>query len=379
MQKDKTRTFNSTSQAKPRLISFYLPQYHPIPDNDLRWGKGFTEWRNVARAKSLFPGHYQPHVPADLGFYDLRVPETRQAQADMAKTYGIHGFCYYHYWFEGKRLLELPLSKVLAQSQPDLPFCICWANENWTRRWGGNDREILIRQGYSTQDDLQHIKSLISVFQDPRYIRVDDKPLILVYRANSLPAPAQTAEIWRDEAVRVGLAGLYLCTVTSLPKLFFDPALIGFDAAVDFQPDWQVVGEIRRPLVRKILFRLTRNAFFIDRVNYRDLVSKVMQRSEPGFKLFPGVTPGWDNSPRMTGKLNPIIVTGSKPEFYGQWLRFALSKSMRNFSGDERLVFVNGWNEWGESNHLEPDQKWGRRYLEETKKAFESVITQDML
>jgi hypothetical protein len=191
-----------------RLIAFYLPQFHPIPENDDWWGKGFTEWRNVVQAKPLFPGHYQPHLPADLGFYDLRVPETRQAQADLAREYGIHGFCYYHYWFKGRRLLERPFNEVLTSGQPDFPFCLCWANESWTRAWDGQSGVILMKQEYSEEDDYQHIRWLSNVFRDKRYIRYEGKPLFLVYRVRDLPNPLQTTEIWRNEARRAGIGEL---------------------------------------------------------------------------------------------------------------------------------------------------------------------------
>ena len=180
-----------------KAIAFYLPQYHPIPENDQWWGKGFTEWRNVTRARPLYPRHYQPHLPADLGFYDLRLPEVRQAQAELAHAFGLHGFCYYHYWFNGRRVLQRPFEDVLASGEPDFPFCLCWANENWTRRWDGSDDEILLEQIYSEQDDRDHLLSLLTAFRDPRYIRIEGKPLFLVYRTSALPHPARTAEIWR--------------------------------------------------------------------------------------------------------------------------------------------------------------------------------------
>ncbi len=226
-----------SNNGRTRAIAFYLPQFHPIPENDQWWGKGFTEWTNVIKARPLFKNHYQPHLPADLGFYDLRLPETRKAQADLARQHGIHGFCYYHYWFNGKRLLERPLDEVLTSGQPDFPFCICWANENWTRRWNGEDQDILIKQTYSSEDDLNHIRTLIPYFRDHRYIKVNGRPLILIYRVSSLPHPAQTAAIWRREAIRAGFPDLYLCTVVSLGTLDFDPASIGFDSAVDFPPN----------------------------------------------------------------------------------------------------------------------------------------------
>ena len=369
----------------PRAIAFYLPQFHPIPENDLWWGTGFTEWRNVAKAQSLFPGHYQPHIPANLGFYDLRLPEARIAQAQLAKAYGIHGFCYWHYWFNGKRVLERPFEEVLKSGEPDFPFCLAWANENWTRRWDGEDQEVLLYQGYSLEDDKAHIRSLLPAFNDPRYITINGKPLFLVYRVNSFPDPAATARLWRDEAVKAGLPGLYLCTVTSLPELNFDPKLIGFDAAVDFQPAWGDLPCREIPRSPKNLFSFLKKqkpvnpAYATNAVrSYRAVVENMMIRPRPEFKLFPGVTPGWDNSPRR--KADACIFTDSEPETYGRWLRHAVSESLRRFEGEEKLVFINAWNEWAEGNHLEPDLKWGLRYLEETWNAvrFDTVLPESV-
>src|SRR5580704_8011423 len=221
----------SGRDAKPRALAFYLPQFHPIPENDEWWGKGFTEWTNVVKAKPWFSGHYQPHVPTDLGFYDLRLPETREAQADLARQYGIYGFCYYHYWFHGRRLLERPFNEVLTTGRPDFPFCLCWANENWTRRWDGAERQILVKQTYSQQDDLEHIRWLLNAFDDRRYIRLEGKPLLLVYRAGDLPSPSRTAEAWRGEARKAGIGDIFLCSILShSPTSRVDPALLGFDA-----------------------------------------------------------------------------------------------------------------------------------------------------
>src|SRR5438034_205774 len=193
-----------------RPVAFYLPQFHPIPENDAWWGRGFTEWRNVVRARPLFRGHYQPHVPADLGFCDLRVPETREAQAALARDHGIYGFCYHHYWFNGRQLLSRPFQEVLESGRPDLPFCLCWANEPWTRAWDGNSGEVLVPQEYSDADDRNHIRWLLNAFADPRYIRVEGKPLFLVYQASRLPDLSRTTETWREEAIRAGVGDLYL-------------------------------------------------------------------------------------------------------------------------------------------------------------------------
>ncbi|MDX6290907.1 MAG: hypothetical protein QOH42_2706, partial [Blastocatellia bacterium] len=356
---------------KPRLISFYLPQFHPIPENNHWWGKGFTEWTNVARARPLVKGHYQPHLPAELGFYDLRLPETRQAQANLARQYGVFGFCYYHYWFNGKRLLQRPLDEVLKSGEPDFPFCVCWANENWTRRWNGEEQDVLMKQTYSAADDLAHIRALIPSFQDPRYIKINGRPLVLIYRVSSLPQPRQTADIWRQEAIRAGFPDLYLCTVVSLAALDFDPTSIGFDAAVDFPPNCNHRTQPIKP-IRCRFRKLDRQArrFFRDPycehaiLRYSDLATNIMNRPEPEYKLFPCVAPGFDNSARR--KSGASIYVGSTPELYRKWLDRSINQTQRRFENrDERLVFVNAWNEWAEGNHLEPDQKWGHRYLEE--------------
>ena len=359
--------------ADCRLIAFYLPQFHPIPENDAWWGKGFTEWRNVALARPLFPGHYQPHLPADLGFYDLRLADTRESQARMAREYGIHGFCYYHYWFNGKRLLEQPFNAVLHSGTPDLPFCLCWANENWTRRWDGMDNEILAHQEYSIEDDIAHIRSLVPAFKDARYIRVDGKPVFLVYRVNSLPDPQATAQAWRAEALAAGLPGIYLASVASLPKLHFDPRSIGFDASIDFQPDW---GKLSYP--KMTLRKRLRRRFIPDSPEFKHIVRDyewfanwMMAQPDPDYAEIPCVMPGWDNSARR--KIGANIFKSATPEVYGRWLKNAIVKAERRFKGAERIVFINAWNEWAEGAHLEPDLRWGRRYLEETRAAMAAV------
>jgi len=363
-----------------RAIAFYLPQFHPIPENDEWWGNGFTEWTNTARARPLFKGHYQPHIPADLGFYDLRLPEARESQAELARAYGIHGFCYYHYWFSGRRLLERPFNDVLASDRPDFPFCLCWANENWTRRWDGEEQQVLLAQNYAPGDDIAHIRWLVDAFRDRRYITVNGKPLLLVYRVNLLPNAAETAHIWREEVAKAGLPGLYLCTVTGLPQLDFDPLTIGFDAAVEFQPNWGKLPDQEtappNTLLGKIFKRLAppgREAYWNHKIrSYPKVVETMTALPAPTYKQFPGVTPGWDNSPRR--QVNAHIFSDSDPLIYGRWLRHAIRQSLHRFQGDERLVFINAWNEWAEGNHLEPDLKWGSRYLRETKSALDEAV-----
>ena len=346
-----------------RFLAFYLPQFHPIPENDAWWGTGFTEWRNVAAARPAFRGHDQPHVPADLGFYDLRIPEVREAQADLAKAHGIDGFVYYHYWFNGRRLLERPFDEVLASGSPDLPFALCWANENWTRVWDGSAREVLLAQEHSEADDRAHLRSLVPALRDERYIRVDGRPLLMVYRTGLLPDPRRTAAAWRDEARRAGLGDLYLARVEALGEKA-DPAELGFDAAIEFAPDAADVpahlGDSRvwEPLRKHGLApgRLRHHV-----VPYAGVVERLSTRARPEYLRYPCVTPSWDNSARR--KHSALVLQGSTPEQYGAWL----AKTCERFeppSATENVVFVNAWNEWAEGNHLEPDQRWGKAYLE---------------
>jgi lipopolysaccharide biosynthesis protein len=368
---------SSKSAASVRLLAFLLPQFHPIPENDRWWGKGFTEWRMVARGRPLFAGHYQPHVPSDLGFYDLRLPEAREAQADLAREYGIFGFCYYHYWFHGQRLLNRPFDEVLASGRPEFPFCLCWANENWTRRWDGGEHEVLMPQRHSAEDDRAHIEHLLPAFRDSRYIRIDRKPLFLIYRTELLPDPVRTAEIWRERARAAGVGDLYLARVESFASVA--PETIDFDAAVEFAPEWRALPP--PPLYRegwdlraRVLNRLGRvglisTAYLNHRIYPYDLLAATMLQKIPvPYRRFRCATPGFDNSPRRANGAH--VLRDSRPEAYERWLRTLVRSTLDTFQGDERIVFLNAWNEWGEGNHLEPDLRWGRAYLEATARAL---------
>lgn len=360
----------ATDQAKLRPLAIYLPQFHPIAENDEWWSKGFTEWTNVAKAQPRFPGHNQPHLPTDLGFYDLRVAETRQQQADMARSYGIHGFCYYHYWFNGRRILERPFNEVLASGQPDFPFCLCWANENWTRRWDGNDQEVLLQQEYNEEDDIAHIRALAPAFADPRYIRVDGKPLFIIYRSEAFPDVKRSLETWRKEALRLGIGELYLARMETVLRNV-DPTEMGFDAAVDFQPcnayrPTRLLGDLPSRVLNKLKVR--RSGYYDNFVfSYEDYIRKIMAMPRPAYKRFPGVTPDWDNSARR--KRDAFILTGSTPKLYEEWLEY-VAEQFTPYSSDENFIFINAWNEWAEGNHLEPDQQWGHQYLEATARAL---------
>ncbi len=344
-------------ESDVKLLAFYLPQFHPTEENDQWWGPGFTEWHNVAKARQLFQSHDQPHLPGELGFYDLRLEQTRSAQAILAQEHGIHGFIYYHYWFNGRRLLHRPLDEILRLGKPDMPFALCWANENWTRAWDGRSGQPLIVQHYSAQDDEEHIRWLCDIFEDERYIRVSGKPMFFVYRASQLPEPAATAERWRRHARKAGIGDIYLCRVESFPDEHADPSEIGFDASVEFQPDWTNLGQPTRVITEG------NHAVF----DYAEIARRQIEKEQPGYRRFPGVVPGWDNSPRR--RRNAYIFEGNTPEIYGQWLRSAIDR-VREFPPDERVVIINAWNEWAEGNHLEPDWKRGRAFLKATRDAL---------
>jgi glycosyltransferase involved in cell wall biosynthesis len=345
-------------EERVRAIAFYLPQYHPIPENDSWWGKGFTEWTNVARAKPLYRGHVQPRIPADLGFYDLRLPEAREAQAALAAAHGLSGFCFYYYWFHGRRLLDRPLADTLEQKRPAFPFCVCWANENWTRRWDGHEAEILIGQEHSPEDDRRFIESLLPFFEDERYIRIDGRPLLLLYRARLLPDLEQTAGIWRRAARTAGLGDLYLAAVQSFDTGQVDPRTWGFDAAVEFPPHGFAVAA-KRPRGAH-----SEGQFF----DYPKSASSFSARPLPSYPLFRTAMPSWDNSPRRKERAH--IFVNDSAEAYERWLRAIVRQTRRFKSGDERIVFINAWNEWAEGNYLEPDLDRGRSYLEATARAL---------
>lgn len=376
-----------SDKNKIRSIAIYLPQYHPIPENDEWWGKGFTEWTNVTKGEPRFEGHYQPHLPSDLGFYDLRLEESRMAQEALAKQNNIHGFCYYHYWFNGKRMLYEPLERKLKNPKEDLPFMLCWANENWTRAWDGTENQVLLQQNYSEEDDRNHIRYLISYFKDDRYIKVNGKPIFAFYKADVFPDMNKTVQIFREEARKEGIE-LYLCWVERWGGNYEHPY---FDAAIEFQPlskpftaflDHQkeeakknqaksnqlsIPERVKNKIIRKLNSYRNTKPQTIKRssdiiVEYGDFTKFDVSYPKRTYKYFPGVCPMWDNSSRRRNQV-AIIFKNSTPELFGNWYK----KKVENFtpySEQENFIFINAWNEWAEGNHLEPDQKWGKQYLE---------------
>ena len=347
------------NDGQVRLIAFYLTQFHPIPENDTWWGKGFTEWTNVTKAQPLFEGHYQPHLPTDFGFYDLRLRETRHDQIRIAKQYGINGFCYHYYWFSGTRLLSEPLDDMLADPESDMPFCLSWANENWTRRWDAAEHEVLVEQKYRPEDDLGFIKSLVPFLSDPRYIRLNGAIFLVVYRPQQLPRPLETIRIWREFCRQEGLGELHLCAALTHGNM--DYATLGFDSGVEFPPH----NLLDVPCVNdRMVFDTTfRGRAFL----YHDVAMTYLRRKYEKINVFRGVFPSWDNTAR-TGDRATLILNGT-PANYERWLYQAIQRTKEDFPDEERFVFINAWNEWAEACHLEPDRKYGRAFLEATSRA----------
>lgn len=347
----------------PRLVAFHLPQFHRIAENDAWWGEGFTEWTNVRRGKPWFSWHHQPHVPGELGYYDLLQPEVRDAQARLAREHGIGGFCYYHYWFRGRRLLEKPVEAILASGDPDFPYCLAWANEPWTKAWDGGDRQILMPQEYDESDHRAHALHLATHFADPRYLRVEGRPVFLVYKATRIPDVQTAIRLWRGVWEGKGFAQPYLVRMESNTQERDDPRPLGFDASVEFQPAWREMRFPDNAVVRYLARLLGRRIPAVH--DYVRLSRRMAARPQPAWPRFPGLTPMWDNTCRRGGR--GLVLKGATPEAYGQWLDRCLDTATRLPVADP-LVFVNAWNEWGEGCHLEPDAQHGRAFLEETRR-----------
>jgi SAM-dependent methyltransferase len=373
-----------TDNRKARLIAFYLPQFHPIPENDTWWGKGFTEWTNVAKAKQLFKGHYQPRLPADLGFYDLRVRDTRMAQAEMAEQYGIEGFCYWHYWFNGKRLLERPFNEVLKSGEPKLPFCLGWANDSWTGIWHGCADKLLIEQTYpGPKDEEAHFYALLAAFCDERYIKVGGRPIFLIYKPYMLPEPNRFIEHWKNLAVKEGLKEIYF--IGNARTMDWVPEKDGFDALTPHNPGLTLhkfFGYWDPPsgFLDKVSLALTKQPFrewkrirfdMPDIFLYEDYIKYGLPPLRKDFDEYPCVLPNWDNTPRCGS--HGQVFHNSTPDLFRTHLREAI-KQVAHCEPDKRIVFVKSWNEWAEGNHLEPDMKYGHAYLKVCKEEVFSCM-----
>ncbi len=363
--------------SKARIIAYYLPQYHPVAENDEWWGKGFTEWTNVAKAKPLFKGHDQPKLPADLGFYDLRIPEVREAQAQMAKDYGIEGFCYWHYWFgNGKRLLEKPFQEVLASGKPDLGFCLAWANIKWGGvAYGDLYSRLLMDQEYPGIDDYtNHFNAVLSAFKDKRYMTIDGKPIFVVYNPIDLPNPQEFIDLWNRLARENGLPGIYFI---AYQQFSYDYKGFGFDALTPPSPS-HLFNRVRQSLLDKVLRKFTpyrlnqwkyrsfklRNIYthrqIVEASDYRDVPEEI--------KFFPSCSPNWDHTPRSVEKGQVIVE--AQPALFFKNLQNCFNR-IKNYKQEEKIIFIKAWNEWAEGNYLEPDNITGHQNLEQVKKFLE--------
>jgi hypothetical protein len=340
--------------SAPTTIAFYLPQFYPIPENDGWYGEGFTEWHNVVQSKPLFEGHYQPHLPRDFGFYDLRVPETRAQQARVAKAHGIDAFCYYHYWFEGHRPLHRVIDDVLEHGTPDMPFCLAWANENWSRHWDASAHEVLLTQRYSPEDDEEHGLFLLKAMTHPLYLRIDGRPILFIYRIQALPYAEQTLRRWRELWRAGGLDDVQIVKFDTHGD-FTDPRGYGADAAAQFLPHGTT------ELVPHISVPGASDGNQI--MAYSDVAQHYKNLPAPAWRRYECVVPDWDNTPRRGDGL-ALLLHGSTPALYEDWLA-----TVRARAESDGIILINAWNEWAEGAHLEPDLKNGDAYLKATARA----------
>lgn len=355
-----------------KILAFYLPQFHPIPENDKWWGAGFTEWTNVKKASALFKNHNQPRVPYNKNYYLLNEKNTLMWQADAMLNYGVDGMCFYHYWFNGKQLLQTPLSILLANSDINMPFCLSWANEPWTRAWDGGDKEVLMAQEYGDEADWKtHFEYLLTAFRDPRYILVDGKPMFIIYRAANISCLAPMLAYWRVLAVEQGLPGIHFVMMNTV---FKDPYTSkGFDAELDFEPMY-TIGHHLQGIPRYLRSLAIRGRRFLnhcvlsqkqpeDQISYRTIWKRILARPlRQG--CYAGAFVDWDNTPRKAER--GLVMHGVSPE---EFAKFFLQQYQRCCQKNIPFLFINAWNEWAEGTYLEPDSQHGYGYLDVIKRA----------
>ena len=352
------------AQNSIRAIAFYLPQFHRVPENDEWWGPGFTEWTNVKRAKPLYKGHDQPRAPRELGYYDLSEPEVMRRQIELAREHGLTGFCFYHYRFgNGRQILEMPVVNLLQSPELDFPFCLCWANESWTRTWDGGEKHILIEQTYSKEDAVTFAEELVQFFKDPRYIRVAGKPLVVIYRSTHLPDVKEYVNMWREVWRENGIDEVYVCAaLTGLNENVRD---LGFDGGVEFPPHRGLF-----PIPPEITLEgICEGGFKGQAYDYRDWVSLHIFSPDPAFTVFRTVMMGWDNTARRGNRSK--LFANCTPAIYEAWLGKTIQHTLEKNAPEEQIVFINAWNEWAEGTYLEPDESNGLAYLKATKAAIE--------
>ncbi len=377
---------------KARVIAFYLPQFHPIPENDQWWGKGFTEWNNVVRARPMFRGHYQPHLPADLGFYDLRLPEVRQQQADLAREAGIEGFCYYHYWFgNGRQLLERPFNEVLASGKPNFPFCLCWANHDWTNKtWvkGKSTRRdsMIMKMEYSMEDHIAHFNSVLPAFRDKRYITVDGKPLFAIYQPKAIPDVEKFIELWQKMAKENGLPGIHfvgysvnssgrsvkgnklsLWATDEAAEHYQSVLSLGFDAVLS--TGLSRAQSMSKGKLKMLFYYLTKNSFLptSNICDYAEVMRNYYVKEDAWENVYPSLMPQWDRTPRAGKATNPLI--NATPEKFQKTIENAL-QLIKEKAPEHQILFLKSWNEWGEGNYVEPDDRFGHGWLDAIRNAL---------
>ena len=365
-----------------KIITFYLPQFHSFPENDMWWGKGFTEWTNTKKARPLFNGHYQPHTPMNENYYDLvKDKNAFLRQIQMAKEYGVDAFCYYHYWFaNGKKLMEKPIERMLSDKSLDMPFCLCWANENWSRRWDGSETSILMAQDYGDKQGWQdHFEYLLNFFNDERYLKDEQgRPILLIYKPQLITTLNEMLSCWRDLAQKAGLPGI--CFVCQYPQygskiedkfdhyVEFEPAATTGIPGSNFLKAWEISPKYAVEVGLTKILQVTRIRSY-KKYSYKDTVAASIKRPIRNSKEWVGAFPGWDNTPRR-GE-NAILYDGSTPALFEKYVEAQLKKSKA--AGQEGVLFINAWNEWAEGAHLEPDEKYKMKYLEALKNAREKV------
>jgi lipopolysaccharide biosynthesis protein len=380
-------TTNQSSEKPVKLIAMYFPQLHAIPENDAWWGEGFTDWDNVKTGIPQYHDHYQPRIPLNKNYYDQSKIETLRWQIDLAKKYGVYGFCHYHYWFDGKQLLETPTNLIMQNKDIDFPFCLSWANETWSKRWDGRDHHVLIRQTHPPTKESwkRHYDYLIKAWTDPRAIKVDGKPVFVIYRPQYIDKIDEMLFYWRELAQKDGLLGLYFIFQKQY-ELPNSSCLNSFDATFQFQP-LEAVNSVAFDQSSKqhsLLFKLVRNlperyqdmlrgfrAKFIKEMTFYDYDAaweKIVEiRPDQKLTTFPGAYVDWDNASRY--KKRATIFRGASPERFCKWLG-KLIKSMPQRNLPENFIFLNAWNEWSEAAYLEPDERYGYQYLEAVESAL---------
>ncbi len=379
-----------------KIIAFYLPQFHSIPENDQWWGKGFTEWTNVKKAKPLYRGHYQPRIPLDENYYNLLDPGVMRWQVDLARKYGVYGFCFYHYWFDGHMLLEKPVDMYLENKDLDLSYCLSWANEDWTNAWAGKDTKTLITQNYGDEDEwARHMEYLLPHFEDNRYIHFDNKPLLIIYRPEIIPQLNRMLDFMNDYARTRGHKGISFAYQNVHFDLIEGADKSKFELNIEYQPTYalaadrsekEIAGDARKETLKGYLrrsafaehlraFRNTRLYYYlrdlkrIKTYDYDTMWRRVLEREPADSKCVPGAFVDWDNSPRK-GNLG-FVFQGATPEKFRKYLTVQIQRARKIYNKD--MIFLFAWNEWAEGGYMEPDSRFGYGYLEALKRALDDA------